>query len=479
VAVRVFISYAWDDMEPEHQEAVRRLWAFLRENGVDARLDLPAGEIRQDWALWMLDQVRSARFILIIASKRYRERSEGLAPPTEGRGVQWEAGLIREEVYADRPNALRRLIPVVLPGQSVADLPVWLGPTTTSHYDLTHFPSGDTERLLRLLTDQPYEHDPPLGQAPMLPSRPSAGDVFGLSTVGVRQFVAPHLVAPLRRLFLHYFDPHFLDEVSRGRNLRQAANEAVLATRLAVLAAEVVFVPAASYIESALCAATVDAYRPLFDVGQIVLVGGEANIVDFAATKLLQYERDGPRFRKYEAISATTADTPPFRSRIRSATQDIVAGWHARSANLSGLVTGVPLADVPGLEDRWVAVPVRLEGRAFTPEYAMAALFEPHQANLGEMIVARRAGSQINRDYIRSYTMELDAGVVTELNYLHSTETGTSAVDLPFRSLVRTFRQHGVLDLVRGAPPELLVQLRGNPQVSAAMAHSLESSGSP
>jgi len=48
----------------------------------------------------------------------------------------------------------------------------------------------------------------------------------------------------------------------------------------------------------------VNAYRPLFETGQIVLVGGEANIVDFAATKLLQYERDGDRFRRYEAIAA-------------------------------------------------------------------------------------------------------------------------------------------------------------------------------
>src|SRR5437588_9168142 len=38
----------------------------------EAPLDLPAAEGRQDWATWMLRQIRSARFILVIASRDYR-----------------------------------------------------------------------------------------------------------------------------------------------------------------------------------------------------------------------------------------------------------------------------------------------------------------------------------------------------------------------------------------------------------------------
>lgn len=476
MATRVFISYAREDGEPEHEAAVRRLWAFLRDNGVDARLDVSAGGERQDWPLWMLNEVRSARFVLIIGSPAYRRRGDGEASPAEGRGVQWEAALIREEVYADRTAALRRFVPVILPGRSVADLPMWLGPISTSHFDLTKFPAGDTERLLRLLTDQPYERDPPLGQPPVLPPRPvptgQAEPEF--SADGVREFVTPHLVAPLRRLFLHFFDPHFLDEVSRGRNARYIEQEAMLATRLAVLAAETVFVPAASYIESDLCAAAVNTYQPLFEAGQIVLVGGEANIIDFAATKLLQYERDGERFRRYEAVAASTEVTPPFRSRTRSATDDIVAAWYEALGNLSALVEGIPHDELPDLERRWAAVPARLAGRAFTPEYARIALFAPGPRAGPEAILARRASSKINRDYFRSYTRELDAGVVTELNYLHSPRTGTSAVDLPFQTVLRTFRNQGVLDTVQNSPAEQLIQLRGNPQITAAMAQSIE-----
>lgn len=42
VPVRVLISYAHDDQA--HMERVREFWLFLRANGVDARLDLPAAE---------------------------------------------------------------------------------------------------------------------------------------------------------------------------------------------------------------------------------------------------------------------------------------------------------------------------------------------------------------------------------------------------------------------------------------------------
>src|SRR5256885_15905744 len=83
----VFISYANED--DAHTEQVRDLWNLLRSHGIDAKLDLPAAERRQDWPLWMLSQVRHADFVLIVASPEYRRRGEGDAAPGESRGVQW------------------------------------------------------------------------------------------------------------------------------------------------------------------------------------------------------------------------------------------------------------------------------------------------------------------------------------------------------------------------------------------------------
>jgi hypothetical protein len=279
-------------------------------------------------------------------------------------------------------------------------------------------------------------------------------------------------VAPFHRIFLHFFDPHFLDQVSRGRNANFIARETHRATRLAVLAAQTVFVPAASYIESDLCADTINEYRDLFDTGQIVLVGGEANIVDFATRKLLQYERGGERYERYESVLSSTMVTPPFRSRRSSATADITMAWQRRLHDLSAITEGLPRDEVTitELEKRWESVPEALAGRAFTPEYVARLLFDPMPASGPELIVARRAGSEVNSAYFASYTSELDAGIITELTYLNSPgPSGRTALDLPFGTLLRQLDSRGVADLVFSVRPERLPELRSHPDVVAAI----------
>ncbi|MGO9973626.1 MAG: SEFIR domain-containing protein [Solirubrobacteraceae bacterium] len=168
----VFVSYAHESLE--HVEAVRSLWILLRSLGVDARLDLPAGERRQDWPVWMLREVRAAEFVLVVASREYRRRAEGDAPADEGRGVRFEAALIREEFYRDREAGVAKFVPVLLPGSSRGDIPVFLGPTTATSYAVEELTPAGVERLLRLLTAQPFEVEPPVGQVPVLPARSTA-----------------------------------------------------------------------------------------------------------------------------------------------------------------------------------------------------------------------------------------------------------------------------------------------------------------
>jgi hypothetical protein len=169
VPLRVFVSYAHDDAA--HVEQVRDFWLFLRANGIDARLDLPAAEQRQDWAQWMTRGVRDADRILVVASPAYRRRGEGDARADEGRGVQFEGRLIRDRFYADQDAGLRQVLPVVLPGGSADDLPLWLFPAAATHYAVTDYTVAGAEPLLRVLTGQPREITPVLGAVPYLPSR--------------------------------------------------------------------------------------------------------------------------------------------------------------------------------------------------------------------------------------------------------------------------------------------------------------------
>ena len=148
--LRVFISYAHDSLG--HENKVISLCDVLRREGIDARIDVPAARQRQDWPLWMLNEFKVADFVLIIASPEYKRRAEGRAPQGEGLGVQWESSLIRNEAYANPGKALQRFVPIILPGCSADDIPLWLGPYSTTHYTIPDYSSEGISELVAFLT---------------------------------------------------------------------------------------------------------------------------------------------------------------------------------------------------------------------------------------------------------------------------------------------------------------------------------------
>ncbi|MGH3770971.1 MAG: toll/interleukin-1 receptor domain-containing protein, partial [Pseudonocardiaceae bacterium] len=129
---RVFLSFARES--PEHVERVWELYELLRDSGVDARADFVAAEERQDWARWTQQQVSSADRVLVIVSPEYKRRFEGIATPGTGRGVRHEARFIREHLYKDEETGVRKFLPVLLPGVTVADIPDVFQPTSATHY---------------------------------------------------------------------------------------------------------------------------------------------------------------------------------------------------------------------------------------------------------------------------------------------------------------------------------------------------------
>jgi SAM-dependent methyltransferase len=149
--IRVFISYAHDSLT--HDEKVLHFCNALRSQGIDARIDIPAAKQRQDWPLWMLNEFKAAAFVLIVASPEYKRRAEGRAPQGEGLGVQWESSLIRNEAYANPRSALQRFVPIILPGCTVDDIPLWLGPYSTTHYTISNFSPGGTSELVAFLAN--------------------------------------------------------------------------------------------------------------------------------------------------------------------------------------------------------------------------------------------------------------------------------------------------------------------------------------
>ena len=171
--VRVFISYAWDVDDPQHGEAVRGLAELLRSQGVDARLDRYAEDEPRDWPLWMMEQFREADFVIVVASAAYRRRADGLADSGEGRGVQFEAAILRDLVLDDRARWSRKILTVLLPGATIDDIPQFLGPYSRTRYPVTLSPAG-VAGVVRVLTGQSEFPPPPVGPVAVLPRAPSA-----------------------------------------------------------------------------------------------------------------------------------------------------------------------------------------------------------------------------------------------------------------------------------------------------------------
>lgn len=168
----VFISYAHED-EP-HTAAVLNLATFLQRRGITMELDHWHNDGRRDWYTWAIRAIQSADFVLVVASPRYRAVGDGSAPGDEHRGVQAETAVLRDLLYRDRPTWLGRVLPVVLPGRSLDELPTFTQPYSASHFVIDAITDDGVDGLLRVLTRQPRFVPPPRGQVPTLPRTTAA-----------------------------------------------------------------------------------------------------------------------------------------------------------------------------------------------------------------------------------------------------------------------------------------------------------------
>ncbi|MEM1177393.1 MAG: SUMF1/EgtB/PvdO family nonheme iron enzyme [Acidobacteriota bacterium] len=162
-APRVFISYSEDS--PEHARWVCGLAFRLRDRGLDAWID--QFEVRPtDWYLWMEEQIDRADTVLLVCTKRYRQRFD--RDPGQGLGgVQAEGQILRREVYASRPGLA---VPVVRTAENFAHIPRLAA--NGSRYDLSQ--AKEFDLLVSDLKGEARVDIPPLGG-----KRPERRSFFG------------------------------------------------------------------------------------------------------------------------------------------------------------------------------------------------------------------------------------------------------------------------------------------------------------
>ncbi len=132
---------------------VHEFATYLRERiGLEVELDQWADGARQDWSLWALDHLHGSNFVIVVASPEYKRRAEGRAAPDEGRGAQFEASILRDQLTENLRAATKRILPVVLPGGSVRDIPAFLAPYSTTRYEIPAFTESDVAGLISAIT---------------------------------------------------------------------------------------------------------------------------------------------------------------------------------------------------------------------------------------------------------------------------------------------------------------------------------------
>ncbi|MCX2954988.1 SEFIR domain-containing protein [Lentzea sp. NEAU-D7] len=168
--IKVFVSYAHDSQE--HKHAVLTFASLLTRSGIDVELDQWAVGARQDWSAWAIQHMIQSDYVIVVASPQYRRAGDGTAPADVNRGVQSEASILRDLLHSDRAKWLPKLLPVVLPGRTIDEIPMFMQPYTSDHYVIDRITFSGVEDLLRTLTEQPANIRPALGEIPVLAPRP-------------------------------------------------------------------------------------------------------------------------------------------------------------------------------------------------------------------------------------------------------------------------------------------------------------------
>ncbi|MCA8044044.1 nucleoside phosphorylase-I family protein [Burkholderia seminalis] len=261
----------------------------------------------------------------------------------------------------------------------------------------------------------------------------------------------------LDRLFLHFFDTHFIADKGRAAESAAFVREMRLATRIAVACAHTVFVPAASYYESPLCREILGELGDLLSYGHIALSGSAINIEEYVRERQDEdfYRKGSLQHEWYRAEHAKIVELT-YMQRQRSATRDVTEHWKQGVADDSLMHKLRNAMDAPltGLEQRLERVPQELGSLAFIPEHVYEILDLRNPSDL----VASRIRSVINEGYFKSYVDDLQAGVMIDLRQLASPfAIPTRNPDLSYIKMLRFVQgQDRVGELLTCSPNDLV-----------------------
>ncbi|HEX8733845.1 MAG TPA: toll/interleukin-1 receptor domain-containing protein [Pyrinomonadaceae bacterium] len=155
--LRVFISYS--HTSAEHEQWVEKLGIFLRESGIDARLDIWNLRHGMDLPQFMTNELALAERVILISDEKYAEKADGRVG-----GVGWETMIVQGDIANQPPDSTKYL--VIVRSKNIEEgLPRYLKTRFVIHWSEDTYDGKNKDILLRELYDQVKA--PPLGQKPV------------------------------------------------------------------------------------------------------------------------------------------------------------------------------------------------------------------------------------------------------------------------------------------------------------------------
>jgi hypothetical protein len=156
-ATRVFISYC--HTSPEHEQWVEQLGTFLRQSGVDARLDIWHLRHGMDLPQFMTNELALAGRVVLVSDEKYAEKADGRIG-----GVGWETMIIQGDMAQQPPDSAKYLVIVRSPKLDDG-LPRYLRTKFVIHWPSVPTDERNRQTLLRELYN--IISAPPLGPKPV------------------------------------------------------------------------------------------------------------------------------------------------------------------------------------------------------------------------------------------------------------------------------------------------------------------------
>jgi hypothetical protein len=155
-AMRVFISYC--HTSPEHEKWVESLGTFLRESGIDARLDIWHLRRGMDLPQFMTNELTLAERVVLVSDERYADKADGRVG-----GVGWETMVIQGDMAKLPPGSTNYLV-IVHSKDIDAGLPQYLKTKFVIHWSEHVEDARNRDLLLRELYN--IERVPEIGPRP-------------------------------------------------------------------------------------------------------------------------------------------------------------------------------------------------------------------------------------------------------------------------------------------------------------------------